>query len=811
MAKGKSTWKYNKLLTARRNYFDTGGGINWGNPFKSGAAGGGFAGAMNSGALSGAATAVSGMIGSAIGGGLESGAGNAISGLANVASAIPGPWGAIAGAGLKVIGGLTNAIFGSKLNKENIAAVESATNKVNSAVSNAANFDTLTNTMGSAADVANFSNSYIGKDGWFSNKAKNKAITLRKEAEAANKRQSLAFLSNAEDIQADTLRNLEANYAAFGGPMDFGGGAIGYDFMNQYLGIKELAALGKEASLGSLPNSFADGGGIHIKKANRGKFTEYCGGKVTSECIARGKRSSSPAVRKRATFAANARKWKHAFGGDLLTHGANFDTGVTLIGNGGSHEENPLEGVPMGMDAEGVPNLVEEGEVIFNDYVFSNRLKVPEEVRKKYKLRGTKPLTFADAAKQMSKESEERPNDPISKAGLEDNMMKLMIEQEQLKAKKGKKLRGKRFDIGGSITDYAIRLGGQYPGLDQSVIDQLALANMKWDGQPLDLNTSFDFNSNLEPNTIKTETNFGVIETPTIGAHPIYSWDKPISYRTKPIIRESLITESEDKAPTWMRYVPAYASGIMSVTDALGLTNKPDYSEADMVLDAARDAGTYSPVDFTPIGNYLAYTPFDREFYINQMNAQSGATRRAIMQNAGLNRGAGMATLLASDYNTQGQLGQLARQAEEYNLAQRQKAEEFNRATNMFNTESALKADMANQEALFKSRDSYFRGVLSAAELRQRERQQSAAARSANLSNFINSLGDIGRENFARNMIISDPSKYYSIDADGYVTYKNGFDNLSEADKRQVRGHAAEHGGTSFARGGLLTIRKRRK
>lgn len=58
--------------------------------------------------------------------------------------------------------------------------------------------------------------------------------------------------------------------------------------------------------------SFKKGGsGIHIKKENRGKFTSYCGGKVTSACIARGKASSNPTIRKRATFAANARKWKH--------------------------------------------------------------------------------------------------------------------------------------------------------------------------------------------------------------------------------------------------------------------------------------------------------------------------------------------------------------------------------------------------------------------------------------------------------------------------------------------------------------------
>lgn len=56
---------------------------------------------------------------------------------------------------------------------------------------------------------------------------------------------------------------------------------------------------------------FKSGGKIHIKKKNRGKFREYCGGKVTSECIARGKNSPDPAIRKRATFAANSRRWKH--------------------------------------------------------------------------------------------------------------------------------------------------------------------------------------------------------------------------------------------------------------------------------------------------------------------------------------------------------------------------------------------------------------------------------------------------------------------------------------------------------------------
>lgn len=74
---------------------------------------------------------------------------------------------------------------------------------------------------------------------------------------------------------------------------------------------------------GKMKNSkrMEDGGKspIKIKKENKGKFTDYCGGKVTQECINRGKNSSNPTTRKRATFADNARKWKHQKGGKITS------------------------------------------------------------------------------------------------------------------------------------------------------------------------------------------------------------------------------------------------------------------------------------------------------------------------------------------------------------------------------------------------------------------------------------------------------------------------------------------------------------
>lgn len=78
-------------------------------------------------------------------------------------------------------------------------------------------------------------------------------------------------------------------------------------------------------------NLFKKGGGIKIKEKNKGSFTRYCGGNVTNECIRKGKNSPDPKIRKRATFAANARKWKHQNGGTLITY--NVDKLNNLLNN----------------------------------------------------------------------------------------------------------------------------------------------------------------------------------------------------------------------------------------------------------------------------------------------------------------------------------------------------------------------------------------------------------------------------------------------------------------------------------------------
>lgn len=131
---------------------------------------------------------------------------------------------------------------------------------------------------------------------------------------------------------------------------------------------------------------------------------------------------------------------KFADGGFLSSNGTDFNTGYRYIGNGGTHDENPNEGIQIGVDPQGIPNMVEEGEVVINnelsgsgDYVFSKtKLKPSKETLKEFKLPekyANKP--FADIFLELAKEIDEMPNDPIAKNTIKANTQKLIAAQER--------------------------------------------------------------------------------------------------------------------------------------------------------------------------------------------------------------------------------------------------------------------------------------------------------------------------------------------------------------------------------------------
>ena len=876
MTKGKSTWKYNKLLTARRNYFGYGDqmytstedskkflieppssryilphadliqepkdpkllkvpipltsvkntensflGLDWSNPFK-----GEKSNELKNAAVSAVGTAIGSTAQGLLSGGKTSGVGNVLSGFSNIASAIPGPWGTVASAGFKLFSGAANALLGSKINEANVAKVKENINNLKGFQSNASDWDNLAQNWANAATGMNFSNKFIGSDGIFSNKASNLANSLRNNISLGEDWVERSLANNAENIDLNMMNNLNANYGAYGG--------------------------------------------------------------------------------------------------ELATNGSLFTNGLLYINNGGSHESNPHEGVQLGVDPEGTPNLVEEGETVFNDFVFSKRLMVPKAFKRKYKMGGLKDISFAEMSKRMAKESEERPNDPISIRGLQAMMRDLAMAQESMKEAQ----RPNQYAYGGNIfatrgkietkkntgnwsghykfygqdTNDAMQFmnNGKYTDEYRNYVNGISEANMAdnyntiqqyykyaneeqkktkryqnisayFDANPI--LKEYDFSTRTLPKGLYNFTKTGALDGKVGGRHYAlmnesqrnnmfgktpsnvterhmlrsrdsaptampkadiyydgtrdgYTWadrfkDKytranngayeeskdekgniiktyyydPVKKSTKknnyyykdndkwieakgdnPVLdimnkgkyrQERSVAnnsggndyfyslEKEKKMPkplpTDWRYAPILGLAGAALSDAFGLTNKPDYSNANAILEASRGAGTYQPVAYQPVGNKLPTVIFDRDNYINKLNAQTGATLRNIMNTAGGNRGTALASIIAADNNALNNIGDLAIKGNKYNWNNLIKKEDFNRDTNSANSTGFLKAATANQQALMNSRQLGLKGAMTAYEMMNNARLVADAAKSANLSKLFTSIGNIGRENMAWN------------------------------------------------------------
>lgn len=568
-----------------------------------------------------------GVVGGLIGGGYESDAGSALNTIGDLASVIPGV-GGIIGGGAKVLGGITNALFGSKVDQAALNAAKAGTAAYNNFTSNANSFDGIQGPTAQAAVRDAYS------DGLLASGASSKNLKLKQERAEARARAFGAVDNNINNIASDQINDALASF--------------------------------------------------------------------------------------------------YALGGALHSNGADWSNGIINVGNGGTHEQNPFDGVQMGIDEEGVPNLVEENEVIFNDYVFSNRIKVPKAVRNKYKLRGVKDMTFAETAKKVQKESEERPNDSISKRSLNDIMGKLMFEQEGIRQKREERKAKRMFATGGPKGNMYVGVGHN-PNILKSIAFNIPTVESPYPNaeDPRYTKEAVDNRVSMIRSLYPTTDNEG----------PSITMDSYNAAKARLNPTNSSTGKWWDS--TYLRYAPVVGAGIGL---AQGLLSKPDYSNADMILNAAKNAGNYRQVGFNPIGNYLRYTPLDRMFYANQVGAQAGATRRNILNTSGGNRASAMAGLLSADYNAQTKLGEFYRQAEEYNAAQRERVAAFNRDTDKFNSEGFLKADIANQEAAMKAGSASLSGIAHAAGLRQAIDAERSKSISANFSNLFTSLGNIGED-----------------------------------------------------------------
>ena len=294
---------------------------------------------------------------------------------------------ALAGATLKVVGDLVNAGWGHGENKETESTVKAHNayvNKLGRAMNQVSSNEELLALASNAGNKINISDDGFS-NGWFNSDGTEALNETKGSQDVAYNiyGNNLYRAEHSIDTTNDDTRM--RGFFAFGGPLgmpDSGGGAIDYGFMNDYLTVKNKAAANKN--------------------------------NITTNYF-------SPL----STF---------ALGGDIQSNGSDFTTGLSRIEAGGTHEENPYDGVQVGISQENnQPNLVEEGETIFDDYVYSRRIKADKQTKEKFHLGKKSDLSYADISKKLEKESQERPNDAISQNGLKKQLHDLADEQERQK------------------------------------------------------------------------------------------------------------------------------------------------------------------------------------------------------------------------------------------------------------------------------------------------------------------------------------------------------------------------------------------
>lgn len=173
---------------------------------------------------------------------------------------------------------------------------------------------------------------------------------------------------------------------------------------------------------------------------------------------------------------------------------------LTEYNAGGSHEQNPHGGIPVGQNEKGGMNLVEQGETRHGDYIYSNEYKLSEKDAQRFRIHPKYiGKSYSDISKEINDEVEERPYDRIVKKTADGNLKKLMMAQESVRQQDMAK-NNNQFNLGGSLTEPTEGTEGTEP-LNQNDIDAVNKA------------TGLEFNENTA-NSLFSRTGGQGMDTP---------------------------------------------------------------------------------------------------------------------------------------------------------------------------------------------------------------------------------------------------------------------------------------------------------
>lgn len=476
-----------------------------------------------------------------------------------------------------------------------------------------------------------------------------------------------------------------------------------------------------------------------------------------------------------------------------------FTNGVRTFETGGSHESNPYGGIQVGTEPDGTRDMVEQGETevrlgmnddgTMTDYVFSNNT-MPEALCRKHHVK--KGTSFSECAKQIQKESEERPNDPIAANGLKARIGELMEDQESFNREREEKALDQALssmsgeDKLALLTAMSQALRQQEGQPQQDMADQNP-ERQSTGFQPQDMEQMMYrcggrvkraakgdiFHPKVyrnDPYTDALDSRHNLINEPyNNGYTPFSVTSSDISlqdavegmrnynrYKESPVNTDitGLADERDDDSldtvlPEHKTYYSdnllRYAAPAMSAYQFIKtMAQKPDYSRANKLIDAANSLPS---VSYRPTGTLMSYRPDDTRAAANDMNAMN-MRRLAMLAGTG-NRQAAMAGVLANNMQYQNAMSRMNEENARRRLAEMNAVISANNAVHANNAKKAiisrgLSAKSANNRAglldkAYRMMDAYDNGL--------------SAARSAATSNLTDNLQNVALQRYRDKML----------------------------------------------------------
>lgn len=178
-----------------------------------------------------------------------------------------------------------------------------------------------------------------------------------------------------------------------------------------------------------------------------------------------------------------------------------------------------------------------------------------------------------------------------------------------------------------------------------------------------------------------------------------------------------------------------------------------DYSNANKMAEEAHRAGGYDRIAPERVGNMLAYRANDMNYNLNRLEAQNNATMSGLRASNIGNPASTQASMLAANRNFAMNRGEAMRSDMDQNFKRMAEVEDFNRATNQFNSQAALQADQANQNARAEADSRRMQGIMQSLGMRDERDASYAAAKSNYWQNINDRFQKIGEQNYAENQM----------------------------------------------------------